>query len=164
MRRIASLLPVLALIGAASASAADYGGQRQVYERHYSRTSSRPVVPAEERIIPFSARLPTCEDGRVLGEVTSNFRSKEANFWLSPVEIVAFERVHAVADRPWGADFVPRRFCSATAYLSDGRRHRVDYSVREAFGTLGVTWDVNWCVSGYDRNLAYAPDCRAARP
>lgn len=162
MRRLACLVPVLAVLGALPVQAADYVHGRDHAAVHL--TPTRTVVPAEARVIPFSARLPTCEDGRVLGEVTSNFRSKEANFWNSPAQIVAFDRVRAIADRPWGADYVPRRFCTAVALLSDGRHHRVDYSVREAFGMLGITWDVNWCVSGYDRNFAYAPDCRAARP
>jgi len=42
--------------------------------------------------------------------------------------------------------------------------HRIDYSVREDLGIIGATWGVEFCVHGLDRNWAYAPACRMARP
>jgi hypothetical protein len=34
----------------------------------------------------------------------------------------------------------------------------------EDTGMIGIDWGVNFCVVGLDRNLAYGPSCRAARP
>jgi hypothetical protein len=40
----------------------------------------------------------------------------------------------------------------------------VYYSIGSNTGFAGATWGVEWCVVGYDRNFAYAPRCRMARP
>jgi hypothetical protein len=31
-------------------------------------------------------------------------------------------------------------------------------------GMIGMDWGVNFCVIGLDRNWAYEPHCRAAKP
>ena len=33
-----------------------------------------------------------------------------------------------------------------------------------AFGIIGATWGVEWCVVGLDPNFAYAPACSILRP
>jgi hypothetical protein len=129
-------------------------------------TSSRYVAPpdrAEERIIPMYGNLPGCEDPAVLGEITSWFNSREAKFW-GPLQALGYDRIRPIGYRPWGDDFIPRRFCTGRVALNDGSLHRVDYSVRESLGLFGYTWNVNWCVSGLDRHRSYAPDCKMARP
>ena len=59
---------------------------------------------------------------------------------------------------------VPRRFCTAVAAVSDGHKHTVNYSIAEDAGMIGMTWGVEWCVVGLDRNWAYNPACKMARP
>lgn len=122
------------------------------------------VVPAEKRIIPYVADLPTCGDPAVLAKISTRFAEKEAKFWESPLTIVEYSQIKPVAWRPWGLDTIPRRFCTASAYVSDGRVRRIDYSVREDLDFIGYGWGVEWCVTGLDRNYAYSPSCRMARP
>jgi hypothetical protein len=114
----------------------------------------------------YDAVVPLCDDTGVLGQISSKFAHKEAEYWTSNLEIVGIERVREVAFRPWrGApQAVPRRFCHGIAQISDGRRHVVHYSILENSGWLGVSWGVEWCVVGLDRNWAYNPSCRMARP
>jgi hypothetical protein len=45
-----------------------------------------------------------------------------------------------------------------------GVRRAVHYAIVEDAGYLGVTWGVEWCVVGLDRNWAYSPACKMARP
>ena len=125
---------------------------------------AREVTPAEKRVIPYVADLPLCGDPSVLAQVANSFAEKEAKFWNSALTIVDYQRILPLAWRPWGLDHIPRRYCTATATTSDGRRHRVDYSVREDLGFIGNGWGVEFCVHGLDRNWAYAPGCRMARP
>lgn len=122
------------------------------------------VTPAEKRIIPYLAQLPTCGDPSVLSEVTARFAQKEGEYWHSGLTILEYENIKPLAWRPWGLDTIPRRYCTASATVSDGRRTRVDYSVREDLDFLGNGWGIEWCVLGLDRNLAYTPACRMARP
>jgi hypothetical protein len=114
----------------------------------------------------YDAVVPLCDDTGVLGQISSKFAHKEAEYWTSNLEIVGIDRVKEVAFRPWrGApQAVPRRFCHGVAQVSDGRRHVVHYSILENSGWLGVGWGVQWCVVGLDRNWAYNPSCRMARP
>ena len=69
-----------------------------------------------------------------------------------------------IAFSPWAEGTIPRRFCSALALVSDGRKHAVYYSIGEDTGMIGSSWGVEWCVVGLDRNWAYNPRCKMARP
>jgi hypothetical protein len=112
----------------------------------------------------YSGRLPACDDGMALSTIQHRFATKEGRFWNSALTITGFDRIHETAYRPWNADTIPRRFCSAIATVSDGVRRPVHYLIAEDLGTIGATWGVEWCVVGLDRNWAYAPACRTARP
>jgi hypothetical protein len=112
----------------------------------------------------YDGNLPACDNGWALGEIQRNFSTKEGRFWNSDLAIVDFERIHETAFSPWAPQSIPRRFCSAVAVISDGVRRPVHYSIAEDLGTIGATWGVEWCVVGLDRNWAYNPACRIAKP
>ena len=59
---------------------------------------------------------------------------------------------------------MPGRFCSAIIQISDGRTTVVHYSIAEDTGMIGMTWGVEWCVVGLDRNWSFNPACKMARP
>jgi hypothetical protein len=119
---------------------------------------------AEQRIQPYAALLPACESGDVLGVVKGHFASRESGYWASPLQIEGFDRVRQTGFRTWGASYVPRRFCTARAHLSDRKVRQVNYYVRETIGAFGNSWEVIWCVVGLDRHRTYAPDCEQATP
>lgn len=110
----------------------------------------------------YDGVLPPCEAG--LDTVASRFAQKESQFWASDLQILGFERIRQIAFRPWAAGTIPRRFCAAVALVSDGRRHAVYYWIGEDTGIIGANWGVEWCVVGLDRNWAYNPACKMARP
>ena len=112
----------------------------------------------------YDAMVPLCEEPFPLGQIQRRFSEKEGKFWESRLEIIGFERVREVAFRPWVADAIPRRFCSATALVSDGVKRPIYYSIAEDTGIIGATWGVEWCVVGLDRNWAYNPSCKMAKP
>jgi hypothetical protein len=125
---------------------------------------AREITPAERREYPYDADLPACDSPFVLGDIARAFATREERFWNSSLRIVSFEWVRQLAWRPWGLDFIPRRFCSGEVLVSDGHRRKIDFSVREGLGFIGVGYDTQWCVVGLDRNYAYAPQCKMARP
>jgi hypothetical protein len=110
----------------------------------------------------YDGVLPACE--AALDTIVSRFAQKESRFWNSDLQILGFERVRQTAFRPWAAGTIPRRFCSAVALVSDGRKHTVHYWIGEDTGFIGMSWGVEWCVVGLDRNWAYNPGCKMARP
>jgi len=110
----------------------------------------------------YDGVLPPCE--AALNKIARRFAQKEGRFWNSSLQIVGFEGVRETAFRPWANGTIPRRYCSATAYINDGRKHRVNYWIGEDTGMIGMTWGVEWCVVGLDRNWAYNPVCKMAQP
>lgn len=112
----------------------------------------------------YDAALPTCDDPAALGQIAKRFGQKEDRYWNSDLQIVDFLRVREIAFRPWAADTIPRRFCTGTVLVSDGKKRRVHYSIIEDGGNISASWGVDWCVVGLDRNQTYSPSCRMALP
>lgn len=122
------------------------------------------TVPAEKRYAAYSGNIATCEDSGILGTIQSHFAQKESEFWHSSLTIASFDRVHQYALRADGKSYIPRRYCTARALLSDNKYRQVTYWVGERLGMIGLGSGVEFCVAGLDRNFAYAPGCRAVRP
>jgi hypothetical protein len=112
----------------------------------------------------YDGELPPCDTPWALSKVSTRFSEKEGSFWNSSLEIVGFENVREVAFRSWAPNTIPRRFCTAMALVTDGLKHPVHYSIGETTGMIGSTVGVEWCVVGLDRNWAYSPRCKMARP
>ena len=110
----------------------------------------------------YDGALPGCD--AALGWIASRFAGKESQYWNSNLQIVSFDRVRQTAFRPWAQGTIPRRFCTAKALISDGRWRQVNYWIGEDTGEIGASWGVEWCVVGLDRNWAYNPACKMARP
>jgi hypothetical protein len=112
----------------------------------------------------YDGIVPRCDDPAALARIASRFAEKESLFWNSSLAILGFDRVRENYGRGWARDTIPRRFCNARAYVSDGRKRMVYYWIGEDTGMIGATWGVEWCVVGLDRNWAFHPGCRMARP
>ena len=112
----------------------------------------------------YDVVLPPCNNRAALDRIIGDFQIKEARFWNSRLQIVGIENIQQTALMAWAAQSIPRRFCSATAVINDGARHAIFYTIVEDTGMIGIDWGVNFCVVGLDRNSAYGPACRAARP
>ena len=108
--------------------------------------------------------MPACDFRPALDRIIGNFLTKETRFWNSELKIVGIENIRETAVLAWAAQSIPRRFCSGTALMNDGVRHQIYYSIGEDTGMIGMDFGVNFCVVGLERNWAYGPACRAARP
>jgi len=110
----------------------------------------------------YDGNLPLCES--VLNRIASRFAETESTFWNSALRIVAFGPVHETAFRPWQSDNIPRRYCTGRAMLNDGKERKVHFSIIEDGGLASFTSGIEYCMVGVDRNWAYNPACKAARP
>ena len=104
---------------------------------------------------PCEAAIPT---------VISQFQEKESTFWNSSLKITAYGDIHETAFRPWQSDNIPRRYCTGQVMISDGKARLVHFSIIEDGGFAGFGQGVEWCVVGLDRNWAWNPACKAAKP
>jgi hypothetical protein len=112
----------------------------------------------------YDSKVPLCDEHGPLDKIRTRSGAKEGDFWNSAIEIVAFEHIREVAWEPWMSGTIPRRFCAAQVILNDSTRRPIYYSIAEDTGMLGFGYGVEWCVTGLDRNWAYNPRCRLARP
>lgn len=127
--------------------------------------AARPLVPAERRYLPYTGMLPGCDDPAVFERIQGRFRDREAEFWNTGLEILGLGEIKEIGHKTNGEDFIPRRYCIAQAYLNDEKKPRqLSYSIGEDLGIIGFGFGVEWCVAGLDRNDAYAPNCKMARP
>lgn len=132
-------------------------------------------TPAGARWAPFTSDLPSCEDPWVLSTITNNFYEAEKIYWGGAHALGTFEKIRDIGFRANGLSYIPRRYCLARVVVGDPlvpvsniRLHpplnTVVYSIGAAEGFAGFSWGVEWCVVGFDREFAYAPDCRVLRP
>jgi hypothetical protein len=112
----------------------------------------------------YDSNVPLCDEHGPLDKIVARFATKEGRFWNSALTIVGFEKIREVAWEPWSSGTIPRRYCIASVLVSDGKRHQINYSIIEDGGMISASDGVEWCVVGLDRNWAYNPNCRAARP
>jgi len=110
----------------------------------------------------YDGRLAECT--RALPTITSQFQEKESNYWNSRLVITAYGNIHETAFRPWQSDNIPRRYCAADVMISDGKMRTVHFSIIEDGGFAGFGQGIEWCVTGLDRNWAFNPACKAAKP
>lgn len=83
---------------------------------------------------------------------------------LPDVKITDFQRVHEHRYLPESEDWpIARRYCGATAVLSDGRHREVWYLIEGRMGFVGIGENVEFCVSGFDRWMVYNGRCRILR-
>lgn len=106
-----------------------------------------------------------CADGHVLSRITNRFRHQVTHVpHLPNVDIVDFRGIQqnrylpAYENRP-----IARRYCQATAYLSDGARHTVWYLIEEGMGFAGVGNNVEFCLVNFDRWHVYNGRCNVLR-
>jgi hypothetical protein len=112
----------------------------------------------------YDGYLPACDEDWTLGRIRARFNEKENVYWTSGLGIRGFANIRETAYRPAPANSIPRRYCSAVIEVSDGAKRPLYYSISEGGGMFGSVYGVEWCIVGLDRNMAYGPNCRAARP
>ncbi|MFG1418093.1 hypothetical protein V5F38_16515 [Xanthobacter sp. V0B-10] len=112
----------------------------------------------------YSGNVPACDEQAALGLIAQRFGETEQRFWSSNLTITQFERLSEIAFRPWGPEYLPRRYCHGTVYTSDARKRQIYYAIVESGGPIGATWGVEWCIVGLDREYAFAPSCKMIQP
>ncbi len=127
--------------------------------------SSAPQM-AQAADLPASVRQgddgSPCADAGVLGRIHAKFRYQVRHVPNLPdVDISEFRGVHQHRYEPRQEDNpIARRYCGATALLSDGRERDVWFLIEEGMGLAGLGDNVEFCVAGFDRWFVYNGRCR----
>lgn len=113
----------------------------------------------------YDRDVPPCT--AFLDRITERFVEKEGKFWNSNLYITGITNVREIAFHPWAAgapQTIPRRYCTAQVAISDGKVRTMNYSIIEDGGFASIGADVEFCIVGLDRNWAFNPACKMARP
>ena len=80
------------------------------------------------------------------------------------VDITDFRGIHEHRYLPYAEEWpIARRYCGATAALSDGSDRTIWYLIEDGMGFVGIGDNVEFCVSGFDRWFVYNGHCRILR-
>jgi hypothetical protein len=134
--------------------------------------ATAPAHAMEDKMFPskthpwrkYTGNLPPCGFPKVFDRIAWHFYERETQYWESRMQIAGFQHPQEIALSPWGLEYIPRRYCKADVFTSDGVKREMFYSIGEDLGEASIGWGVEWCITGMDRNLAYAPRCKMARP
>ena len=125
---------------------------------------SAPVFAAD--LVAVSVDDPgACANGKVLNRITHRFRHQVRHVPNLPqVDITDFYRIRENRFEPQASDSpIERRYCHATAALSDGRNRDIWYLIERPMGFAGIGSNVEFCVDGFDRWNVYNGRCRVLR-
>jgi hypothetical protein len=108
--------------------------------------------------------LPPCDAPNVVSSIVQKFRYANRRTFHWGVDIA---RVMDITERPEvirNSSLIGRRYCHATALLTDGRREEVAYLVESKQGFVGIGWRVESCLPDYDPWHVYGAWCRSVEP
>ena len=106
-----------------------------------------------------------CANRHHLGTITARFRYQVQHVpGLPDVSITDFQNIHEHRYLPETYEWpIARRYCGATAILSDGASREIWYLIEGRMGFAGMGENVEFCVAGFDRWYVYNGACRVLR-
>ena len=107
--------------------------------------------------------LPVCSDSEVLYKISAVAAWAERNTWHRGWYIRGIADAGETALNPTPSH-IHRRYCRATAWLSDGRHTALIYVIEAGQGFAGVGWNVEYCLPAYDPWRVYDAWCHAIEP
>lgn len=109
--------------------------------------------------------LPACSSPFVLAHIPLRFAHYNARVIHAGVAIRHIDEARETGLAAGGPGLIDRRYCSATASLSDGSLSEVVYVIEgPKLGVASIGWHVESCLPGYDPYRVYDARCRAIRP
>ncbi|MBX3575661.1 MAG: hypothetical protein KF723_00530 [Rhizobiaceae bacterium] len=129
--------------------------------------ATAPAAHTGEWFFPTSNKVSrACDDRVVLRRVKRDFAYQVRHVpHLPDVKIVDFHNIHEHRYEPFDGDRQPiaRRYCGATAQLSDGRLREMWYLIEDPMGFASIGDGVEFCVAGFDRWKVYNNHCRVLK-
>ena len=158
MRRLlaSAILAVLAGVWSHAATAADLYGEH--HESFFANDDYWDWLSNKESR--------ACDDQHVLEWIADRFMTQAFN--VHHDQDLFIRHIYGIQERryePFDGDYHPiaRRYCGATAEMSDGRQRAMWYLIEDGMGLAGMGDNVEFCISGLDRWLVYNGSCRILR-
>lgn len=107
--------------------------------------------------------FPSCDDPKVLGKIVARYNWAENHTWQRGIDLDDITRARERQTLAGGDRQINRRYCRGHAHLSNGRHPTVHYLIEQRQGFASIGWNVEFCVVGHDRWMAYDGSCRVLR-
>ena len=129
-------------------------------------TVAAAPAKAHEPYYPL-AESALCDDAKMLRKIRARFAHQVRRVYhRDDLAITDFVDIHQHRyhrqDPHWDRP-IPRRYCHATALLSDGDYRKIWYLIEGGAGFASIGSNVEFCVSGFDRWNVYNSACRILR-
>jgi hypothetical protein len=109
--------------------------------------------------------VPPCSEPRVLSRVAEKFAYYDTHVIHTGLIISQIDNIRETALKAGGPSYTDVRYCSATAWMSNGSTSDVAYIIEGPMkGTFSIGWNVESCLAGYDPWHTYDARCRAILP
>ena len=120
------------------------------------------VLPASAGPLDLLVKpsFPQCHDVKVLGKIVERFNWAEENTWKRGFFLQDIERIRERVVQNHPDRLIPRRYCRAHARLTNGRHPTLFYLIEGGQGFAGNSFNVEFCLNGYDRWNEYNGSCR----
>ena len=107
--------------------------------------------------------FPECGDQKVLNKIVERYNWAEKHTWQRGFELDNISRARHRQTLAGGDRQINRRYCRGHAELSNGRHPTIHYLIEQRQGFASIGWNVEFCISGHDRWMAYDGSCRVLR-
>ena len=108
--------------------------------------------------------VPSCADSPVIDTIQSRFSSAAPVARGTSADIASVGKVTETHAGQLGPSPTLRRYCTAEARLSDGHRTTLYYLVEQGAGYASATWNVDFCLAGFDPWRVHDGRCHSVRP
>lgn len=113
----------------------------------------------------FDKEASACDDSKISKSIQKGFKHQaKEELGNDGLEITSITGTYQ--DRAYDTSEtrqIARRYCGATAHLSDGRSRNVWYIIESRMGFASIGDGVTYCVSGFDDWYVHNGACRVER-
>ncbi|MDD9910624.1 MAG: hypothetical protein OXR62_13160 [Ahrensia sp.] len=147
----------------------------------FASLASLIVAKASAALIDPLIRFPSfpqCHDAKVLKQVIKRFNWAEDETWKRGFHLTEIRRARERTvlgesdfaerhvtddyfDTPMSERLIPRRYCRGHAILTNGKHPTLFYLIEGGQGLAGTSYNVEFCLAGYDRWREFDGSCRA---
>jgi hypothetical protein len=116
-------------------------------------------------ILSKPSYVPDCGDPAVIGKIQSKFLHADAHVLKRGLVMETVDHIHETYLGQHNAEgTLLRRYCKANAWINDKKRPQaLFYLIEQDQGFVGVTWNVEFCVLGYEPWRVHDGNCRTVR-
>jgi hypothetical protein len=125
-------------------------------------TPAHAIEPLIKAVVTDRS-VPDCTSASVIETVRGKFAASDAGVLHAGLALSSVDRIaqtYAGQDDP---SPYARRYCTARATLSNGKTTTLYYLVEQQAGFVGVTWNVDACLAGYEPWNVHDGRCHTVR-